>query len=343
MTLPPKPRAHLVERAVEILGGSEALARNPAASLPIAAAAVEQAEGLVPPAASTRATAASYTPPASAGPAGPLAAEPGEAPGQVTATVLKAAGLVAAAAGTTRNRLSEEINIIHHQVMRTVRRTPTADGRCGRIVLVTSSRPNEGKTFSSLNLAASIAAGGRAPVVLVDADGKRGSLSTLVGLLDAPGMRQLAFEPTARATPLLVPTAQDRLFILPFGMQSPGGPEIPPGEMMAAAIMRLALSLPEYIIVVDSPPCLATSDPSSLAPIAGQVMMVIQAERTQQGEVEAALDLVDACPNLQLMLNRIRMVTSHSFGSYGDYGGYGSHGSYGSYGSYGAYGSRPSK
>jgi receptor protein-tyrosine kinase len=197
-------------------------------------------------------------------------------------------------------------------------------------VLITSARPNEGKTFTSLNLAASIAAGGRSPVVLVDADGKRGSLSTLLGLPDAPGLRLMAADPKLRGANLLVPTAQERLSILPFGAQSPGEAELPPGEMLAAAILRTALALPEHIIVIDSPPCLSTSDPSSLAPIAGQVLLVIQAERTQQSEVEAALDLVDSCPTLQLMLNRTKLTTSNTFGAYGEYD------------VYGAYGSRPS-
>jgi len=316
MSLPPKPRAHLVERAIEAMGGN--------ALEPAAAAVVPAAPPAIDAKAAGETAMLEAEAPASAREATPAGQRP-----EVNATVLKAAGLVAAAAGTMRSRLSEEINLIQHQVLRTVRRTPTADGRCGRIVLVTSARPNEGKTFSSLNLAASIAAGGRSPVVLVDADGKRGSLSTLLGLAEVPGLRLLAADPKARPAPLLVPTAQDRLFILPFGVQGSGEPEIPPGEMLAAAILRMALSLPEHIIVVDSPPCLSTSDPSSLAPIAGQVVMVIQAERTQQGEVEAALDLVDACPNLQLMLNRTRLTSSTTFGAYGDYG------------SYGAYGTRP--
>jgi receptor protein-tyrosine kinase len=113
---------------------------------------------------------------------------------------------------------------------------------------------------------------------------------------------------------------------MPFGVQGAGEPELPAGEMLAAAILRLALALPEHIIVVDSPPCLSTSDPSSLATIAGQVVLVIQAERTQQSEVEAALDMVDACPTLQLMLNRTRLTTSSSFGAYGEYGYYGAYG-----------------
>lgn len=368
MTITPKPRPHLIERAVEALGGAVALERiakapagvdqptGPGMGVPgvgIAGVGVAGVGTLAPAFAETLAndTAPSALPGSGAGygtldpAAAPLGSQPpnlappnlappnptpSNPPARVSAAVLKAAGLVAAAAGTMRSRLSEEVNLVHHQVLRTVRKTPTADGRCGRIILVTSARPNEGKTFTSLNLAASIAAGGRSQVVLVDADGKRGSLSSLLGLADAPGLRILAGDPRLRGPNLLVPTAQERLFILPFGAQAPGGPELPPGEMLAAAILRTALALPEHVLVVDSPPCLSTSDPSSLAPIAGQVLLVIQAERTQQNEVESALDLVDACPTLQLMLNRTKLTTSHTFGAYGEYD------------VYGAYGSRPS-
>jgi hypothetical protein len=42
---------------------------------------------------------------------------------------------------------------------------------------------------------------------------------------------------------------------------------------VASALQRLAAALPEHLIVLDTPPCLSTSDPGALAPIAGQVLI----------------------------------------------------------------------
>ncbi len=95
-----------------------------------------------------------------------------------------------------------------------------------------------------------------------------------------------------------------------------------PGPMMTAALARLAAALPDHIIVLDTPPCLSTSDASILAPIVGQVVLVVEAERTQRAEVEAALDLVEACPNLQLLLNHAVLTANDTFGAYGGYDAY---------------------
>jgi receptor protein-tyrosine kinase len=247
--------------------------------------------------------------------------------------VMQQAGLVNMPGGALRTRLAEEFSVVHHQILRTIRTMPPpgeGSGRGRRVVLVTSARPGEGKSFCSLNLAVSVAHGRSAPVLLVDADGKRGSLSELLGLGDAPGLRLLATDSSLAPAPLLVPTEQRNLSILPYGAAVPGQPAVPPGTTVAAAVQRLAAMLPQHVIILDAPPCLSTSDPSSLAPVAGQVLMVVHAESTQRSEVEAALDMVEACPVIQLMLNQTRQNSSDTFGAYGAYGGYGVYGSYGS-------------
>jgi receptor protein-tyrosine kinase len=236
----------------------------------------------------------------------------------VSLDLLRSAGLVIGAGGAMRDRVTEEISLIRHQVVRTVASAESGQGRSGRIILVTSARPGEGKTFVSLNLAGSIAVAGSAPVLLVDADGKRGSLTELLGLAQAPGLRQLAAGATVSAPKLFTATTElPRLSFLPYGPAGDGPPTTSSGSSpSAAAILRLSRNLPDHLIILDSPPCLATSDPTGLAAVAGQVLMVVQAERTQRAEVEAALDLVDACPVLQLVLNKIRVANNDGFGSY---------------------------
>jgi receptor protein-tyrosine kinase len=240
----------------------------------------------------------------------------------ISVETLGAAGLVVAPCGTVRSRLSEEIAVVQHSVLRTLKATRAIDGRCPRIVMVTSARPGEGKTFMSLNLAASLANSGTRSVVLVDVDGKVGSISQLLGHGETPGLRILAADPTRAPASMLVPTAIKRLSLLTYGPVPASLPGIPPGQLVTAALLRLAATLPDHLIVLDTPPCLSTSDPGALAPIAGQVLMVVEAERTQRSEVEAALDMVDSCPTLQLVLNRAVLTANDTFGAYGGYGAY---------------------
>jgi receptor protein-tyrosine kinase len=316
-------RKHLVERAFQAMGGA------PAPGLPQRAAGTEAVATALPDAA----LAAEAPPrPAAGGPrptpaAGPAAPRPLISPPSFER--MRDAGLVIAPGGAIRLRLAEEFSVVQHQVLRTIRTMePPAEGsgRARRVVMITSARPGEGKTFCSLNLAVSIAQGRSAPVLLVDADGKPGSLSDLLGLGQAPGLRLLAADPSQPPAPLLVPTEQRNLSILPYGTAVPGSAVVPPGTTVAMAVQRLAALLPQHVIVLDTPPCLSTSDPSSLAPVAGQVLLVVEAEQTQRSEVEAALDMVEACPILQLMLNQSRQNSTDTFGAYGAYGGYGVYG-----------------
>ena len=322
-------RTHLVERAVQAMGGRQA------SFAPAGGLGTTPDGSLAEPPPQTRIggdTATATLPP-------PTTAPPptGEAPVKPkweppSFAMMQQAGLVSTPGGGLRTRLAEEFSVVHHQLLRTIRTMdPPAEGsgRGRRVILVTSARPGEGKSFCSLNLAVSIAHGRSAPVLLVDADGKRGSLTELLGLGEAPGLRSLATDPSQPPAPLLVPTEQRNLSILPYGAPMPGHPALPPGTTVAAAVQRLAAMLPQHVIILDAPPCLSTSDPSSLAPVVGQVLVVVHAEKTQRAELEAALDMVEACPVLQLMLNQTRQNSSDTFGAYGAYGGYGVYGTYG--------------
>lgn len=288
-------RPHLVERAVEALQEQARLAQAP---LPRPA------------------------PPAQPAPVQQPAAAPAK-PEPVSLETLESAGMVARPAGGARSRLGEEIALVRQQLLRGIPKVPPGNARSARVIMVTSARPGDGKTFISLNLAAAIAEGAAMRVLLVDADGRRGSLGDKLGLAGQPGLRALATTPALQPAALARPTAIPLLSLMTCG-SAPGAAEAaPPGEAIAEAVRRIAAAFPDHLIVLDMPPALSTSDAGALAPLAGQVVMVVLAERTQKNEVEAALDVVDACPDIRLLLNRAGLTLNDSFGAYGGYDGYG--------------------
>ncbi|MBY0338168.1 MAG: hypothetical protein K2X11_16255 [Acetobacteraceae bacterium] len=282
-------RAHLVERAVEALGRPDGMVARPT---PGGGAATETLPRPAPP------------PPAPE-------ARPAEAAPRpvIPAQALLDAGLVPA--GDRRVRQREELSVVQNKVILTVRSMPATPGRNARLVLVTSARPAEGKSFLALNLAAMLAHATPQPVLLVDADGKPGSLSDKLGCGEAPGLRTLAADVTRAPVGLVFPTAEERLSFLPCGR------ERAPGQAIAAATLRLAEALPRHLIVLDTPPALATSEAATLAPTVGQVLVVVQSGRTRRPELEAALDMLDACPTLQLVLNQASSGATDAFGAYG--------------------------
>ncbi|MEJ0045802.1 MAG: P-loop NTPase [Rhodospirillales bacterium] len=121
-------------------------------------------------------------------------------PAPRTIADLAQAGLIIEDEG--RTRLGDEFRICASRLHSAIKASILSGERNGNALMVTSTKPAEGKSFSSLNLAAALAQTAQRPVVLVDADLKPGSLSELMGLKRQPrrvrhGQRRLA--PPGRA------------------------------------------------------------------------------------------------------------------------------------------------
>ncbi len=85
---------------------------------------------------------------------------------------------------------------------------------------------------------------------------------------------------------------------------------------MAALMNEVARRFPDRFIILDTPPCMVSSDAATLAPLVGQIVFVVEAHRTQQDEIEAGLSMLSSCPRISLLLNKSEVASAH-FGSYG--------------------------
>ncbi|MDE2005344.1 MAG: hypothetical protein KGI51_02155 [Rhodospirillales bacterium] len=311
MTDSDKP--HLVERAAELLmrsgGGGEGLAELAAPSAAVPAAASEERA----PTPSWDRAATLIAPPLLAPAPVPAAEQLPEPARKIDMPRLIAAGLAEGGAG--RTRIAEEFRLVQNQLLRSAFGADAEPG-LSNLLMVTSARPNEGKTFSAFNLAASIARRGDHRVLLIDADAKHGSLSDLLGINESPGLLELAARSDIGLGDCMFATAIPALSFLPVGHQRGHRGDIFASNGMMRVIQGLGRRFPDLLIVLDVAPCLSTSDPAALAPMVGQVVFVVEAERTQRDEVEASLDLIQTCPTITLLLNKVQMSTSHSFGAY---------------------------
>ncbi|HET9146489.1 MAG TPA: P-loop NTPase [Acetobacteraceae bacterium] len=234
----------------------------------------------------------------------------------ISIKTLEGAGM--ASFGGHRDRVGEEFRIARQHVMQTM---ATADASVPHrnLVMVTSSRPGEGKSFAALNLAAALAEGSGRQVLLVDADMRDRSLSRLLGFADDPGLLDLDMSPSQTIRTAVIPSSLDNLAFLPLG--GSGGSEATravamPGNPVSALLEHVASYFRDSIVVVDVPACLADSDPAAFAPIVGQIVLVVEAGRTRRREVESALDLLDVCPHISLLLNKVSSYGSGLFGAY---------------------------
>lgn len=237
----------------------------------------------------------------------------------ISLEALERAGLVVAR--TARTRISEEYRIVIGRILRALREEQDGGG-AHNVVMITSARPGEGKSFSALNLAGSIAQHGTEKVLLIDLDAKLKPISTQLGVGDRIGLQDLVVNSSLRPEDVILHTSINNLLFMPVGTRVGEAMDPTSVRPIPPAITRIARRFPKHLIVLDAPPCLSTSDPHTVAPYVGQVVMVVEAERTQRTEVEAAIDLVRVCPTITILLNKVRLTTSHTFGAYDYYGSY---------------------
>ena len=242
--------------------------------------------------------------------------DPLPAPPIVDATGLKRCGMVDWS--RDRSRTSEEFRLVQRQILHTAF-GPGAQPGISNLLMVTSARPGEGKSFTAVNLAGSIARLGDHHALLIDADPKPDSLCDTLGLAETRGLLDLAANPKLDPAPLMVRTPIERLSILPAGWERERSGKLFSTRDMTRLIQNLGCRYADRLLILDAPPCLSTSDPGVLAPVVGQILFVVEAERTQRDEVEASLDLIQACPNIALMLNKQQISSRFTFGASSSY------------------------
>ena len=192
------------------------------------------------------------------------------------------------------------------------------------LVMVTSALPGEGKTFTAVNLAMSIAAELDHTVMLVDADVARPWVLRNLGIQAERGLLDL-LEGTAQMHEVLLKTNIEKLTILPSGRPHPRATEMLASEAMRSLLDDMASRYPDRIIIFDSPPLLLTTEARALAAHMGQIVVVVHAGRTKQSDVQAALHTIESCPVRLMLLNQARTEeAAHGYG-YGYGYGHGHH------------------
>ncbi len=190
----------------------------------------------------------------------------------------------------------------------------------GYLIMIASAMAGEGKTFTALNLALSLAMEKDLKVLLVDADVAKPQLSHVLGLGESPGLLDALRDPHLDVESLIRPTDVPTLSFLPAGLGSEEATEL----LSSARMEQIAELLGRYdsrrLVVFDSPPLLQTTESSALTHVAGQIVVVVRAESTPQPVLLDALKTLEGHPAVSLVLNQsTRSVTSAYY-----YYGYGS-------------------
>ena len=193
----------------------------------------------------------------------------------------------------------------------------------GNSIMITSALPGEGKTFTTVNLALSMALEQELRVLLVDADVARPRLSHELGIDRDPGLLDALRDDAIDVESLVIGTDIPTLTLLSAGGRSDTATELLAGPRMAEIVQRLCDGDRNRIVLFDSPPMLPTTEARVLAQAVGQVILAVRASRTPQQAVFEALHLMGERTEISLILTHAERsgAGSYYYGryAYGDY------------------------
>ena len=194
----------------------------------------------------------------------------------------------------------------------------------GNLIMVTSSLPGEGKSYTTINLAISIAMELDRTVLLVDADVAKPSLPRYLGFKAEHGLLDVLREGGQDLSKVILRTNIEKLSILPAGKTYTRATELLASEAMDRLIADVANRYSDRLVLFDSPPILATSEAAVLASHMGQIVMVVESEKTPKSALREALSRIEGtCDVVSIILNKSSLPATGDYYGYYGYGGYG--------------------
>lgn len=210
------------------------------------------------------------------------------------------------------------------RVLRTNLEFVSGENGKGQIILMTSFNPGSGKTFLTVNIAATLAIKGKR-VLVIDGDLRRGSTSVYVG---SPhhGLSNYLAGKVQCIEDVIVPASETvRFDVLPVGTIPPNPTELLAGERLQTLLTYFRTRY-DYILI-DCPPIELVADTHIIGKYADRTIFVVRAgllERSMLPELEA-LYTEHKFKNMAVLLNGTEGNGSYRYGyRYGYHYGYGS-------------------
>jgi len=220
----------------------------------------------------------------------------------------------------SHSRIAEEYRSIKRPLVTNAIGSRKRDIKNSNLILVTSSVPGEGKTFTSINLALSIAAEMDKKVLLIDADVAKPSISKVLGIKSKVGLIDFLETDTLSLSDIIIQTEIQGLRIITAGKSHKLSTELLASDKMIALSKELSERYSDRIVIFDTPPLLATTQAEVLASQMGQVILVVAAEQTPQNFVLESTKKLQNCSDIVLgILNKAQRNLNAGYYGYGHY------------------------
>ncbi|ADC62714.1 protein tyrosine kinase [Allochromatium vinosum] len=227
-----------------------------------------------------------------------------------------------------RSQIAEEYRLIKRPLIMNIDKKGADIVDNANLIMVTSALTGEGKTFSAINLAISIAMERDRTVLLVDGDVAKPSAAKRLGIKYETGLLDILDGSGMTVSKALVRTDIPNLRVLPAGKCHERATELLASEQMAKLMEQFSTRYKDRVVIFDSPPLLLASESAVLAEMMGQILMVVAADQTPRYAVNDALSRLNQDKIIGLLLNKYRPTFGNKFGAGYGYGygyGYGNH------------------
>jgi capsular exopolysaccharide synthesis family protein len=180
-------------------------------------------------------------------------------------------------------------------------------------ILLTSTGPEDGKTFAAANLAISIALNVNKHVLLIDADLRNPQLHQRFGFGNVPGLSNYLLEGRSLSS-LLLKTRVDKLTLLPSGPPPVNPSELISSERMANLLTEVKARYSDRLIVIDAPPPRMAAETAVIARQVDGILIVVRYGRTLKEELADLIESVGKKKILGTLVNYAETAESRYYG-----------------------------
>jgi capsular exopolysaccharide synthesis family protein len=191
--------------------------------------------------------------------------------------------------------------------------------RSPRMMAVSSVDSGDGKTVTSVNVAAALALKNQTNVLLVDCDLRRGRIANLLGFPDTPGLTDLLSGSVSSGESIIQAQQFPNLHILPGGTRLANPTELLDSPQWRALCLQLRKQF-DYVIL-DTPPIGSLADYDLIQAVADGILLVARPDYTNRTRCLNALNSISADRLIGVILNCVEdWFLSKSSSHYGYYG-----------------------
>ena len=200
----------------------------------------------------------------------------------------------------------DEIKTLRTQVLNHLNQTG------GNSILITSSNPYEGKTFTAINLGVSIAQELDRTVLLVDADLRKHQkyhkdfAADFFGTDMNEGLSNYLLG-QAEIPDLLVNPGIERLVLLPAGRPLPNAAELLGSPRMVKLVNDIKSRYAnDRIVIFDAASLLHCADPLVLSRYVDGILLIVEQEKTTAAQLQRSMELLKDKPLFGTVMNKSR-------------------------------------